>query len=524
MLKSLLHFSSTTFISRLLGLLRDWLYAVLFGASSSMDAFLVAFKIPNFFRRLFAEGAFTQALLPIMVKCEQQTPALYQDYVNAMFSRLLAILFSLAIVGVVAAPIWIAVFAPGFLHKPEQWKLASTLLMLTFPYIVFVSLTAYIVALLNSKRFYLFGAFLPIILNIALITAAVIGVQYLEKPIIALAIGVLVAGLVQLAVILLHARSKGIYVYLRWRLPKAATVYSSEFMRVFLPAILSVSIVQINLIIDMVLASTLDSGSISWLYFSQRLMELPNGVIIVAISTISLTSFAQLVAKQQWHAYTLRITQTLELGICLTLPACIGLLVLAEPIMIILFEYGEFTRQDTHQSALALQAYAFSLIGFLLVKISSSAAFAKQDSKITLQAACIAVFSNIGLSLLLLEPLQHLGLALATSVAALLNGGLLYWLLWRKHLITIHYHWRCLYQALLLNSIFLMALLWIYWTYYAVWLDLQRTPQTLSLLALITVSMSVYAVVIWSQRHPLLQPHSECNDVISNKISNSKKY
>ena len=506
-LKGLIQLSSLTFVSRILGLIRDWIYAYVFGASAAMDAFLIAFKIPNLFRRLFAEGAFGQALLPILIDCRSHQPEDYQLYVDAMFTRLLSVLLIFSVIGVIAAPVWIWVFAPGYLDDPEQMSLTSQLLRLTFPYILFVSLTAFIAAILNSQHCFKAGAIMPVILNLVLIVSAVFLSTRFDEPIIALAIGVMFAGVVQLVLILRAAQAQQIYVRIRWRIKPRQKAYMSQFALVFLPALLSVGIVQINLIVDMILASTLESGTITWLYLAQRLMELPNGVIIVAISTVAITQFAELHTASRDHDLTIRVKQALELGIALTLPAVIALIIFAEPIIQILFEYGEFNANDRIQTARALQAYTAGLIGFMITKIYTSLAFVKGDTRVALIASCIGVSVNIGLSLVLIHSFQHQGLAIATAIGAWLNGLTLMLLLSKKHLPSIPFNWHKSLWIGLLNGLILSLLVLVSINLSEWWQNQQVWLKIFSLLTLFGMIVVGYALFIFKLKLPLLDAH-----------------
>ncbi len=427
---------SLSFLSRLLGFVRDLAVARIFGADSGTDAFFVAFKIPNLMRRLFAEGAFSLALVPVLndYKDRRGFPAL-KRFVDDMAGTLGAALLLLTLVGVLAAPLLVLLFAPGFALGPEsapgQRALAAELVQLTFPYVLFVTLTAFAGAILNTYERFGVPAFTPVLLNLTLIACALYLAPLMERPIVALALGVLIAGVVQLAFQVPFLLRLGLLPRPRFR-PRDPGVRRT--LRLMGPAILGSSVGQINLLLDTVLASFLISGSISWLYYSDRLMEFPMGVLGVALGTAILPRLSQRHAAEDPAAFSQTLDWALRWLLLIGMPAAVGLAALAGPIAATLFysgqtgaapETGAFTAHDAHMTALSIAAYAPGLLGFIGVKVLAPGFYARQRMRVPVRIAIVALLVNLGLSLALMFPLGHTGLALATSLAALINAGLL---------------------------------------------------------------------------------------------------
>lgn len=421
--------ASMTMVSRVLGLARDVVVASVFGARPEADAFFVAFKIPNFFRRLFAEGAFSQGFVPVLAEYRTtRSEAEVRRLVGRVAGLLGAALLALTVLGVFGADLVISLFAPGFGAEGGDGDalgrrvLAVEMLRITFPYLLLISLTALCGGVLNTYGRFAVPAFTPVWLNVALIAAALGLAPRMDEPVMALAWGVLIAGIVQLLFqfpALARIRMLAVPA-IAPRDPGVRRVWS-----LMLPAAFGASVSQINLLIDTMLASFLVAGSISWLYYADRLMELPLGIFAIALATVLLPRLSASHARSDRAAFSTALDQGLRLGLLLTLPAAIALLVLAGPLIATLFHYGVMTEADVQASARALQAYSLGLIGFTGVKILASGYFSRQDTRTPVRIAVIAVATNVVLNLLLIGPLAHIGLALATSIAALLNAGLL---------------------------------------------------------------------------------------------------
>ena len=413
-----------TLLSRVLGLVRDVVIANLFGATGSADAFFVAFKIPNFLRRLFAEGAFSQAFVPVLSEYRtQRTLADVQLLVNRVAGTLGAILLLVTLIAVAASPIVTAVFAPGFyMHETVKFDLASDMLRITFPYLLLISLTAFAGAILNSYERFAVPAFTPVLLNVCLIGCALFLTPVMDEPVMALAWGVLMAGAVQLCFqlpFLWHLRL----------LPKPRWGWQDEgvqrILMLMLPALFGVSVAQINLLLDTVLASFLQTGSVSWLYYSDRLSELPLGVFGIAISTVILPSLSRKHASQSTDSFAHTLDWAVRMILLIGLPSAVALVMLAEPLIITLFKYGAMTERDVAMSAMSLRAYGVGLLAFMLIKVLAPGYFSRQDMKTPVKIAIQAMVANMVFNLLLIFPFQHVGLAAATSMSAFLNAGLL---------------------------------------------------------------------------------------------------
>ena len=421
--------SVMTLLSRVLGMVRDIVVASYFGSSPAADAFFIAFKIPNFLRRLFAEGAFAQAFVPVISEYRtQRSEADVKQLIRHTAGTLGLVLSILTVLGVLAAPYVILLFAPGFHEDVAKQVLASELLRITFPYLLLISLTAFTAGILNSYGKFAVPAFTPVLLNVCMIAAAVFLSPWFDQPITALAWGVLIAGLMQLGFQLPFVARLGL-------LPWPSLDFKDEgvkrILRLMVPALLGVSVSQINLLLDTVLASFLPTGSVSWLYYADRLSELPLGAFGIAIGTVILPSLSRQHAGAEGTAFSATLDWGLRMVLLVGLPAALALQILAEPLIIGLFYYGAMTQEAVHQSARALEAYSLGVLAFMLVKVLAPGFFARQDVKTPVRIAMICMVANMVFNLILIWPLQHVGLALATSLSSLLNAALLFWGLYR---------------------------------------------------------------------------------------------
>lgn len=430
LLKSLAAVSSMTMISRVLGFVRDTIVARMFGAGMATDAFFVAFKLPNLLRRIFAEGAFSQAFVPILAEYKTQqgeeATRTFIAYVSGLLTLVLAVVTAL---GMLAAPWVIWVTAPGFVDSPEKFELTGDLLRVTFPYILLISLASLAGAILNTWNRFSVPAFVPTLLNISMILFALFLTPYFDPPIMALGWAVLAGGLAQLLYQLPHLKKIGMLVLPRLNLRDSGVWRVLKQMG---PAILGVSVSQISLIINTIFASFLVAGSVSWMYYADRLMELPSGVLGVALGTILLPSLAKTYANDDRHEYSRLMDWGLRLCFLLVLPCSLALAVIAEPLTVALFQYGKFSAHDALMTQRALIAYAVGLLGIILVKVLAPGFYARQNIKTPVKIALFTLVSTQLMNLVFIGPLKHAGLALAISLAACLNAGLLYWQL-RKH-------------------------------------------------------------------------------------------
>ena len=430
LLKSLAAVSSMTMISRVLGFVRDTIVARMFGAGMATDAFFVAFKLPNLLRRIFAEGAFSQAFVPILAEYKTQqgeeATRTFIAYVSGLLTLILALVTAL---GILAAPWVIWVTAPGFVDSPEKFELTSALLRVTFPYILLISLASLAGAILNTWNRFSVPAFVPTLLNVSMILFSLFLTPYFNPPIMALGWAVLAGGLAQLLYQLPHLKKIGMLVLPRINLRDSGVW---RVMKQMGPAILGVSVSQISLIINTIFASFLVAGSVSWMYYADRLMELPSGVLGVALGTILLPSLAKTYASDDRHEYSRLMDWGLRLCFLLVLPCSLALAVIAEPLTVALFQYGKFSAHDALMTQRALIAYAVGLLGIILVKVLAPGFYARQNIKTPVKIALFTLVSTQLMNLVFIGPLKHAGLALAISLAACLNAGLLYWQL-RKH-------------------------------------------------------------------------------------------
>ena len=457
---------SMTMLSRVLGLLRDIAIAGLVGANANADAFFIAFKVPQFLRRLFAEGAFSQAFVPVLAEYRQRGS---QAAVQALLNRVAGVLGgSLILVTglmVLAAPLVTMLFAPGFVGHPVKYQLTVELIRITFPYLFLISMTGFCAAVLNSFGRFAVPAFAPVWLNLSLIGAAVLAAPLLDEPVYALAWAVLLAGVVQLLFQLP-------FLYRLEMLPKPIWDTRDEgvrrIMTLMVPALFGVSVSQINLLLDTVLASFLPTGSVSWLYYSDRLTELPLGVFGIAIATVILPSLSRQQAKASSREFSSTLDWAMRTVMTIGIPASLALLVLAEPILICLFHYGALQVHDVHMASLSLRAYCLGLLPFMLVKILAPGFYARQNLRTPVKIGIIAMAANMVLNLVLVIPLHvywqigHVGLALATSLAAFLNAGLLFLGLRREGVFQWTPGWRVLLLRLLAaSSLMIAVLLWL---------------------------------------------------------------
>ena len=452
--------STMTMLSRVMGLARDVVIAALLGAGTGADAFFVAFKIPNFLRRLFAEGAFNQAFVPVLSEYSTtRSREEIRELLNAVAGSLAAVLALITALAMLAAPWLVWVFAPGFGRDPEKLALTADMLQLTFPYLLLISLTAFSGSVLNTWNRFAVPAFTPVLLNLSLIGAALLLVPLMDTPAMALAWGVLIAGAAQLAFQVPFLLRLGL-------LPKPWPNFAHEGVRRILqlmaPALFGVSVSQINLLLDTVLASFLAAGSVSWLYYSDRLVELPLGVFGVAIGTVILPALSKRHASQSREHFSAMLDWAIRMVLLLGLPAALALAVLAEPLLITLFHYGAMTDHDIQMAAMSLRAYAFGLLAFMLIKVLAPGFFARQDTKTPVKIGIIAMLANMLFNLILIWPLAHAGLALATALSAFMNAGMLGYLLRKQGILVFQPGWpRFALQLVGGSAVMSIGLYWL---------------------------------------------------------------
>lgn len=439
LLKSLAAVSSMTLFSRVLGFARDAIVARVFGAGMATDAFFVAFKLPNLLRRIFAEGAFSQAFVPILAEYKakqgEEATQVFVAYVSGLLTLALAVV---TVLGMLAAPWVIMITAPGFADTADKFALTSALLRVTFPYIMLISLASLAGAILNTWNRFSVPAFAPTLLNISMLGFALFAAPHFNPPIMALAWAVVVGGVLQLGYQLPHLKKIGMLVLPRINLRDAGVW---RVMRQMGPAILGVSVSQISLIINTIFASFLVSGSVSWMYYADRLMEFPSGVLGVALGTILLPSLAKSFSSGNQAEYSRLMDWGLRLCFLLALPCAVALGILAGPLTMALFQYGKFTAFDAAMTQRALIAYSVGLMGLIVVKVLAPGFYSRQDIKTPVKIAIVTLIMTQLMNLAFIGPLKHAGLSLSIGLAACLNAALLYWQLRKQDIFQPQPGW-----------------------------------------------------------------------------------
>lgn len=486
-----------TMISRILGLARDIIFAHIFGANAGTDAFFVAFKIPNFLRRLFAEGAFAQSFVPVFSEYkETRSREALVDLLDHVAGSLGGILLLITTICIAAAPLVVMIFAPGFVDEPDRFALTTEMLRITFPYIFFISLVAFSGGILNSFNQFAVPAFTPVFLNICLIGAALWAAPFFERPVIALAWGVALAGFTQLAFQLPFLIKLGLLPRPRIKRDHEGVKKISQLM---LPAIIGSSVAQINLLLDTVIASFLLAGSVSWLYFSDRLVEFPLGVFGIALATVILPGLSKQHANNSPEAFTHTIDWALRLVMLIALPAALGLLLLSQPILATLFQYGEFNVHDTYMSSLSLMAYALGLPAFIFIKVLAPAFYARQDTKTPMKIAVKAMIANMVLNILFVVPMvqygyeaPHVGLALATTASAYMNALMLLISLKKQAIYQPQAGWRKYLLQLFLANAALIAFIVYFLPGLDIWSQWPLHERLLNLCIYIVLAATLY--------------------------------
>lgn len=495
LLRSSLVVGVMTMLSRVLGLIRDVVVAGYFGASGASDAFFVAFKIPNFLRRLFAEGAFAQAFVPVLSEYRTQRDlSAVQELVNRTAGSLGSVLLVVTLIGSLGSPVLAMLFAPGFyLSGSESFPLAADMLRITFPYLMLISLTAFAGSILNSYERFAVPAFTPVLLNVCLIGSAIFLSPLFDPPIMAMAWGVFMAGAVQLAFQLpFLARLR--------LLPKPQAGWNDEgvrrILKLMLPALFGVSVAQINLLLDTVLASFLQQGSVSWLYYSDRLAELPLGVFGIAIATVILPSLSRKHAEASPEKFSQMLDWALRMVMLIGVPAAVALIVLSKPLLTTLFHYGAMTERDVEMASMSLQAYGLGLLAFMLIKVLAPGYFSRQDTKTPVKIAVIAMVANMVFNLALIFPLAHAGLALATALSAFLNAGLLLRGLLKQGVYNFAPGWGKWIFQLTAANVAMGVLLYSFAPAAADWLAAGLWDRVTWMAMLVVGGGAVYAVVL----------------------------
>ncbi|GAB5413070.1 MAG: murein biosynthesis integral membrane protein MurJ [Congregibacter sp.] len=492
---------SMTMLSRVLGLARDIILAAIIGASAYADAFFVAFKIPNFLRRLFAEGAFSQAFVPVLAEYRETGG---QAAVKALLDRVAGVLggtlLLLTVICVAASPLVAGLFAPGFVAQPEKFAVTANLIRITFPYLMLISLTGMCGAVLNSYGRFAVPAFTPVLLNVSLIAAALLAAPHFDRPVFALAWGVFLAGVVQLLFQLPFMYRLDLVPRPIWDTRDPGV---RQIMTLMVPALFGVSVSQINLLLDTVIASFLPTGSVSWLYYSDRLTELPLGVFAIAVATVIMPALSAQSAAARDDEFGETLDWAVRSVLLVGVPACLALMILAEPILATLFYYGAIEPRDIAMSVLSLRAYSLGLCAFMLIKVLAPGYYARQDMMTPVRIGITAMVANMLLNLLFVLPLMkvwgvgHVGLALATSVSACLNAGLLWRGLHRAQIYRFSDAWRPYWPRLGAACLALVAALSLTPVAAGHWFDWAWWERAVNLGFLCAAGLIAYLATLW---------------------------
>ncbi|WP_312409771.1 murein biosynthesis integral membrane protein MurJ [Pseudescherichia sp.] len=490
LLKSLAAVSSMTLFSRVLGFARDAIVARVFGAGMATDAFFVAFKLPNLLRRIFAEGAFSQAFVPILAEYKskqgEDATRVFVAYVSGLLTLVLAIV---TLAGMLAAPWVIMVTAPGFADTADKFALTTQLLKITFPYILLISLASLVGAILNTWNRFSVPAFAPTFLNISMIGFALFAAPLFHPPVLALAWAVTVGGVLQLFYQLPHLKKIGMLVLPRISFRDAGAIRVVKQMG---PAILGVSVSQISLIINTIFASFLVSGSVSWMYYADRLMEFPSGVLGVALGTILLPSLSRSFASGNHDEYCRLMDWGLRLCFLLALPSAVALGILAKPLTVSLFQYGKFSAFDALMTQRALVAYSVGLMGLIVVKVLAPGFYSRQDIKTPVKIAIVTLIVTQLMNLAFIGPFKHAGLALSIGLAACLNASLLYWQLRKQQIFTPQPGWQRFLLRLVVAVVVMAAALLGVLSIMPEWSQGTMAWRLLRLMAVVAVGAIAY--------------------------------
>lgn len=495
LLRTLATVSSLTLLSRILGFVRDFAIARTFGAGAYTDAFIVAFKLPNLLRRLFAEGAFSQAFVPLLAEYRNQRGEVEtKALVDRVATLLFLVVLGVAVLGVIGAPALIYLSAPGFAADADKFALTVDLTRITFPYILFMAAVALAAGILNTWSRFALPAFAPTLLNLSFIGMALFAAPYFDPPVMALAWAVFLGGLLQLAIQLPALQRIGM-------LPRFAFAPGDpgvrRVMKLMAPAVLGVSVAQISLLINTIFASFLASGSVSWLYYADRLMEFPAGLLGAALGTILLPSLSKAHSSSQPQEFSALLDWGLRLTILLTLPAALGLAMLGVPLLSTLFQHGAFTAKDVLLTREALVAYSIGLIGMILVKVLAPGFYAQQNIRTPVKIALLTLLATQAMNLAFIVPLKHAGLALSIGLASCLNAVLLFYGLRQRAVYQPQPGWRKFGLKIALALMVLAGTLWFGMGKEADWLSAPTWTRVAHLSALVSAGAAAYFATLW---------------------------
>jgi putative peptidoglycan lipid II flippase len=488
--------SGMTLLSRITGLVREILLASFFGAGIAFDAFVVAFRIPNLLRRLFAEGAFSQAFVPVLGEYRAQAgDAATRELAGKVLSVLAAGLFAITAIGMIAAPAVVYLSASGFAADPDKFALAATMVRICFPYILFISLVSFAAGLLNTYGAFKVPAFTPVLLNLCFIGFAVLVAPHLARPVLALAWAVFFGGLAQLLFQIPFLMRTGMLPRPRWD-PRDAGV--RRVLGLMAPAALGVSVAQLSLVINTQIASWLGDGAVSWIYYADRLMEFPSALLGVALGTVLLPSLVRQHAAADPEAYSRLLDWGLRIALLLALPAAVALGVLAVPLVSTLFWHGEFTRLDVLMTRNALIGYAVGLAGIILVKILAPGFYAKQNVRTPVKAAVATLVVTQVMNALFVPFLRHAGLTLAISLGACFNAGWLWLLMRRSGAYRAEPGWAAFLMKLAVALYMMGGALWYSMGSEASWFELAAGPRAAKLALVIAAGAAAYFASLYA--------------------------
>ena len=495
LLKALATVSSMTLVSRILGFVRDVLIARLFGAGLATDAFFVAFRIPNLLRRLFAEGAFSQAFVPVLSEYRTRRGDSETKLLVDRTASLLALaLLAATALGVAAAPIIIYVSAPGFAASPAKFNLTVAMLRVTFPYILFISLVSLAGGILNTWSRFAIPALTPALLNLSFIFGALFLSPYFEPQVMVLAWAVFVGGALQLALQVPALAKIGM-------LPRPRLSFSDPGVRRILllmgPAVLGVSVAQVSLLINTIFASYLEDGSVSWLYYADRLMEFPTGLLGVALGTILLPSLSKYHSTSDENEYSKLLDWGLRLTFILAAPAAVALALLSVPLVTTLFHYGQFGERDVWMTRQALMAYSAGLLGLILVKVLAPGFYARQNIATPVRIAIVTLIATQLMNAALIVPLKHAGLALAIGLGACLNAGLLYRKLREYGIYHPQAGWRVFTLKVAVALATMAVVLWLAMGPERWWLGASGATRAAAIAGLVLLGGAAYFGALW---------------------------
>jgi putative peptidoglycan lipid II flippase len=502
LLKAALSISAMMLLSRITGLINLVIGAHLFGAGAQMDAFQVAWRIPNFLRRLFAEGAFSQAFVPVFAEYRAKLGAadskLLADHVASLLALILLVV---SVLGVVVAPALVFLMASGFTADADKFDLTVQMVRITFPYIFFISLVALAAGVLNTFSAFKIPAFTPVLLNLSMIAASILIAPHIDPPILALAIGAMVGGVVQLIFQYPALKRIGMLPRLSWRPSRLNAARKNEgvvrILKLMVPATLGVSVAQISILLNTQIASHLGDGAVSWISYADRLMEFPSALLGVALGTVLLPSLVKHHADENPAEYAKLLDWGLRITLMLTLPAALALAILSTPLISTIFQHGAFSAHDVTMTRSALMAYSVGLTGIILVKILAPGFYARQNIKTPVKIAVVTLVATQGFNLAFVPLFGHAGLTLSTGLGACVNAGLLYYFIRKYGFYVPQPAWLSFFMKLLVALAVMGGALWWAMGIEAAWLTMTATARAIKLSWIILMGVALYFGSLW---------------------------